>query len=132
MLFELVSLDENRFDDSLAMIEHMRFYQERLKDERIVAVEHLEHALKHPSGATYVGAEKCGECHTKAYEKWLETKHAHAFESLKHAREGAKDYGISRIFDPECLACHVTGWHPQEVLRYEGGFVNEEFARNED
>ncbi|MFB3078839.1 MAG: LPS export ABC transporter periplasmic protein LptC, partial [Lysobacterales bacterium] len=36
--------------------------------------------------------------------------------------------GITRIFDPECLACHVTGWHPQQVLRYKTGFINDQFA----
>ena len=32
---------------------------------------------------------------------------------------------IPRQFDPECLSCHVTGWHPQEMLRYGSGYVTE-------
>lgn len=123
--FELVELNQ-RFGDNMKMIEQMRYYQERLKAEQLA---YIEPPLPHPSGAKFVGAEKCGECHTKAYDKWLTTKHAHATESLTHPREGQTDYGITRIFDPECLACHATGWNPKEYIRYEGGFVNEEFAQ---
>ncbi len=128
--YEYVELDQARFKEDRRMIEHMRNYQQRLIDEAI-AGNHPDNApVKHASGSTYVGAEKCGECHTKAYAKWQTTPHANAFESLKHAREGAVEYGISRAFDAECLSCHVTGWHPQEVFRYETGFINEEFAAN--
>ncbi|MCA9246688.1 MAG: hypothetical protein KDA42_06220, partial [Planctomycetales bacterium] len=127
--FELVELDQLRFDESLVMVEHMRRYQQRLKAEKIVS---QMAPIDHSSGAEFVGAERCGECHTKAFAKWKSTPHAKAFESLKHAREGAKDYGITRIYDPECLSCHVTGWHPQQVIPYSSGFINEEFARTED
>ncbi len=126
--FELVELDQRRFHDTQKMVEHMRFYQSRLRDERLVVEEP---PIEHPSGSTFVGAEQCGECHTEAYEIWEKTPHARAFESLKHAREGQKDYGITRIYDAECLACHVVGWEPKQALRYTSGFLNEEFARNE-
>ena len=61
----------------------------------------------------------------------MSAPHAKAFESLKHPRDGQPDYGITRIYDAECIACQVTGWEPQEVLRYRSGFVNEEFAQND-
>src|SRR5690606_22104103 len=32
---------------------------------------------------------------------------------------------IDRKWDAECLACHVTGWDPQEAFRYQSGFVDE-------
>lgn len=128
--FELIDLDSRRFQDSPKMRDFMREYQDRLRAERIVL---SEPALRHSSGAEYVGAQKCGECHTKAYNKWKSTKHAHAFESLSRGREGQEAHWISRTFDPECIACHVTGWEPQESLRFETGFLNEEFldAENE-
>lgn len=126
--FELVDLDSHRFQESPKMHDHMRDYQDRLKAERIVL---SEPPLSHPSGAEFVGARKCGECHTKAYAKWKTTKHAHAFESLSRGREGQEENWISRQFDSECLACHVTGWEPQESLRFETGFVNEEFLDDE-
>ena len=129
--FELVNLDKFRFDDSLRMVEHMRFYQDRLKEERLVATEI---PIRYPSttGAKFVGAESCGDCHSQAYDKWLETPHSHAYDSLMHARAGQTEYGIPRIYDPECLACHVTGWEPQKVLRFEGGFVNPEFVNDDE
>ena len=36
------------------------------------------------------------------------------------------------MFDPECLSCHVTGWDPQEYIRYRTGFLNKEFAETEE
>ena len=118
--FDLVKLDGKRFKDDPRMIEHMKFYQDMLKDSQLAETEP---ALQHPSGAKYVGAEKCGECHTKAFAKWSETGHAAAFDSLREGRRG-----IPRMFDPECLSCHVTGWHPQQVLRYDSGYINEKMS----
>jgi hypothetical protein len=126
--YELVELKKDRFQDDMTMVEHMRFYQDRLKQEELVAAEL---PIIHDSGAEFVGAKACAECHTRAYAIWKKTPHAHAFEHLKRARKGDPEYGITRIYDAECLACHVTGWNPQEVLRYETGFVNAEFATND-
>jgi len=132
--FELVDLDKERFEDNLKMVAHLRNYQSRLHSEKIAG---NAPEMEHPSGATYVGAEACAECHPKAYEKWVSTRsssggHAYAFESLKGPRKGHADHGISRIYDTECLVCHVTGWHPQEIIRYKSGFINEEYARNDE
>jgi len=113
-----VKLDGKRFPDDKRMIEHMEYYQDMLRDAKLAETEP---AIKHPSGAEFVGAETCGECHTKAHAKWSQTGHAHAFESLVTGRRG-----IPRIHDPECLSCHVTGWHPQQVIRYESGYLNQE------
>jgi len=114
---ELVKLDGKRFPDEPRMVEHMRFYQDLLRDAKLAETES---ALPHPSGSTYVGADKCGECHTKAFAQWKTTGHAQAFESIRTGRRG-----IPRIHDPECLSCHVTGWHPQDVYRFESGYLNE-------
>tara|TARA_R110002072_G_scaffold173600_2_gene328351 strand:+ start:137634 stop:139256 length:1623 start_codon:yes stop_codon:yes gene_type:complete len=118
--FDLVKLDGKRFKDDPRMVEHMKFYQDMLKDSQLAETEPV---LQHPSGAKFVGAEKCGECHTKAFAKWSETGHASAFDSLREGRRG-----IPRMFDPECLSCHVTGWHPQQVLRYDSGYINEKLS----
>lgn len=124
--FTVIELDKQRFQNTPKMAEHMQFYQDRLKQEDLAA---KELPIDHPRGATFVGAETCGECHTKAYEKWLTTAHAHAYQSLIEGRQDQIERGekiISRIYDPECLSCHVTGWHPQEVIRYKSGFVNKQ------
>ncbi len=130
--FELVTLSGAHFGESESMIQLMQAYQDRLKDEQIVATEP---AVAHPSGAQYVGAETCGECHTKAYEIWQNTAHAHAFESLdpSHKHTGFERLnGVLRTHDPECLACHVTGWDPKEYLRFRSGFINEDMAISDD
>ena len=130
--FELVQLDRTRFGDTPKMIEHMRYYQDQLKQQQI-AVQ--ESPVGHPSGATFVGSDACADCHEEEYAIWKKTGHAEAFASLdpkneRHGHERLK--GIARMFDPECLACHVTGWNPQEVFRYRSGFINAEFAADEE
>ena len=129
--WELVNLKRDDFDDSAGMIENMAYYQDRLQNERIVtSVEPVIHS----SGSTFVGSARCADCHDSAYEIWQSTPHAKAFDSLdpvhqRHGHERLK--GIARTFDPECLCCHVTGWDPQEVLRFDSGFLNREFASND-
>ena len=129
--FELVLLSGDLFSESERMTRLLQSYQDRLKSEALVKTDG---ALPYPSGATFVGASKCGECHTKAFEIWQATPHAHALESLDPAnqRKGFdRLHGVNRTFDPECLSCHVAGWEPQEYFRYQSGFLNEEFAEDE-
>ncbi len=121
--YDLVALDDQRFQNHPAMRELMKTYQQQLLDEAIATSEEL--LIKHPSGHSFVGAEKCGECHTKAFAEWKKTPHAKAFQSLISGRAGDVD-PIARIHDPECLACHVTGWEPQQMLRYDSGYFSQE------
>lgn len=117
---ELVRLDGDRFADAPKMVEHMKAYQEVLKQENLVETEP---PIAHPSGHKFVGAQKCVTCHPKAFEKWQSTGHAKAFASIE---KGRRD--IPRIHDPECLSCHVTGWHPQQVFRYDSGYKSEKVS----
>ncbi|MDX1945335.1 MAG: multiheme c-type cytochrome [Pirellulaceae bacterium] len=115
---ENVPLDA-RLPDSPAMLAMLAEFQEQLKSEGLAGL-----GLKpqpHPTGRKFVGSEKCGECHTKAYEIWSKTPHAHATESLVHPPNSRGD--IPRHFDPECLSCHVTGWEPQKIYPYESGYL---------
>lgn len=121
--FELIKLTEERFQDSQKMVEHMRLYQDLLKDS---ALAETEPAIKHSSGAKFVGTKACAECHPKAFAVWEKSDHAHAYDSLIKGRPELKHRWVSRIHDPECLSCHTTGWHPQDVLRYVGGFESKE------
>ena len=128
--FELIQLDKDRFKNHPAMRQLMRDYQQLLIDEDIAASDDLM-LSQHPSGETFVGADKCGECHTKAFAQWKATGHAAAFTTLKEGpwsenRAEEKVDWIPRQFDPECLSCHVVGWHPQEMLRYKSGYVREQ------
>ncbi len=60
-------------------------------------------AASSPESATvgYVGTATCGTCHPAAAELWARTGHAKALAALVEAQHSA---------DPECLACHVTGF----------------------
>ena len=129
--FKIIPLERSDFDETESMIQLMAGYQERLKDEQIVLANS---EIVHPTGASFVGSDKCGECHSTAYDIWKDSGHAHAFESLNpsNKRLGYERLnGVERMFDPECLSCHVTGWEPHEYLRFRSGFLNEEFASDE-
>jgi 2',3'-cyclic-nucleotide 2'-phosphodiesterase (5'-nucleotidase family) len=61
-----------------------------------------------PGGFIYVGSSRCAECHGSQTKRWQTTTHASAYKSLEDA---------GRETDPECVACHVTGYG------FRGGFV---------
>jgi hypothetical protein len=120
--WEVVDLDKDRFDNDPRMDQLMKDYQQQLHDQQIAESDELK--TTHPSGRSFIGAKKCGECHKKAYGTWKETNHAKAFIGLDRGRKEQQDNWVSRIYDPECLCCHVTGWNPQEVRRYDSGYLN--------
>ena len=51
--------------------------------------------------ASYVGIDKCDDCHHDQVEFWKKTVHAQAWQTLV-------DRG--QQFSLECINCHVTGW----------------------
>jgi len=73
---------------------------------------------------TYVGAATCKMCHNKEaagqqYTKWMDTKHAKAFEVL--ASDEAKTEAAKRGIEdaqksPDCLKCHVTAFPVLDAL----------------
>lgn len=109
----------SQFEDSPRIMELFAKYQETLKKTGFKNLGLTP--LTHPSRREFVGTEKCGECHTHAYEVWKNTPHAHATESLVHPPGRGN---VPRQFDPECVSCHVTGWNPQEYYPYRSGFVS--------
>ncbi len=130
--YKLISLERDDFDDTPSMITLMKTYQERLESEQIVLADAV--GAPHPSGAKFVGADTCATCHESAMDVWKHTGHAHALESLDpiNKRIGHERlHGVKRTFDPECLACHVTGWDAHEYIRFQSGFLNEKFATDE-
>lgn len=131
--FEVVELDRHRFDHSQEIDERMRAYQQLLESENLLA---NEPAILHERGPgyTFIGSEKCADCHDAEYEIWKESHHAkYGFKSLTVAYAQTSDdpslferVRMDRIYDPECICCHTAGWHPQEVVRYESGYVSAE------
>ncbi|QDU79925.1 Perchlorate reductase subunit gamma precursor [Polystyrenella longa] len=123
--WELIDLDNRRFESHPSMAVHMQSYQDNIAFEDLAKTEPT---MTHSSGNTFIGARSCRQCHSKAYAKWESTKHSHAFDTLKKGHEGDGDSWIPRVDDPECLSCHVVGWEPQEYIRFESGFINEELT----
>jgi len=70
----------------------------------------------------YVGSLKCESCHEPSYDVWKHSRHAHAYETLETQDPPRND-------DPECVSCHVVGWHPTKFFPYEGGFESPEKTR---
>ncbi|MDG1894325.1 MAG: multiheme c-type cytochrome [Fuerstiella sp.] len=131
--YKLISLEQENFGETQSMITLMQVYQQRLESEEIALTDAV--GAPHPSGATFVGADTCGTCHENAMDIWKETGHAHALESLDpdNNRDGHERLnGVKRTYDPECLACHVTGWDPHEYIRFQSGFLNKKFAADDD
>ena len=111
----------DEFTDAPQMRQLMADYQEQLQQEGLAGLG-LTSPVPHPNEQRFVGSSKCGECHTKAMEKWQTTGHAMATEDIVQPKEERGD--IARHFDPECLSCHVTGWNPSEYYPYDSGYVS--------
>lgn len=60
-------------------------------------------------GAIYTGSERCRACHAEADAAWARSAHARALDTL--VRE-------NQLYNPECLACHTTGYAK------DGGFLS--------
>lgn len=110
----------SQFKDSPRMLELFAHYQKRLEDSGFSGLGLMPAA--HPTGRQFVGSEACADCHTKAYEVWKNTPHAHATDSIVAANNDRG--GIPRHFDPECVSCHVVGWEPQKFTPYDSGYVD--------
>jgi hypothetical protein len=118
--YQLVPLDD-RFEDSPEIVKVMASYQEELKSawEMGLAAYGIK-PIDDTGRRQFVGSQKCGDCHTTAFEIWEKTPHSHATESIVHPPERSE---IARHFDAECLSCHVTGWEPQKFVPYASGFL---------
>lgn len=110
--FQRVPLD-SRFPDSEPMHQLMVDYQNNLELAGFAGLG--LHPVANHNGQ-FAGAESCKECHKKQYSIWRGTGHARATESLIEIANP------SRIYDPECVSCHVTGWNPQNYYPYETGY----------
>lgn len=81
-------------------------YSKHLREER----RRLE--LEKNPWNLYLGSRACAGCHGVSVEKWAQSQHAEAFDSLR--RKGRED-------DGECLKCHVTGIGDKRTI---GGFFS--------
>ena len=125
--FALVPLSQDLYRHDARMDAVMASYQQMISDNLDDVFADIP-PTPPPRPGGYVGAAKCGECHTKAYEKWKGTPHAHAYLSLTEGRAEFEGDWADRTRDPECLSCHVTGWNAQEYFPHVGGFLPERLA----
>jgi hypothetical protein len=113
--YQRVPLD-SRFPASQQMLELMRSYQQALQDMTFagLGIRPVPHPQKELNGK-FVGSEECKICHEKSYIIWKKSGHGKAYDTLT---------GLDppRNFDPECVSCHVVGWHPTEYFPYETGY----------
>ncbi|MBI2827387.1 MAG: hypothetical protein HYX69_22155 [Planctomycetia bacterium] len=121
--YQRVPLDA-RFADSPDMKQLMVAYQGQLKELGFAGLGlrpkiHPRATAAGDATGQFVGAAKCGECHKTAYGIWSKTPHAKATHTLATTNP-------PRLFDPECLSCHSTGWSPQEYVPYQSGFLSME------
>jgi len=63
----------------------------------------------------FVGSEQCKTCHEGSYDKWKKTPHSRAYQTLVKLP-------VPRVFDPECISCHVIGWDTQNFFPYQSGY----------
>lgn len=56
--------------------------------------------------ATYVGSQKCKECHEEQFESYSKySKKAHSFSSIKVMQKGLTKQELKKCYD-----CHTTGY----------------------
>ena len=116
--YQRVPLD-SRFEDSPDMKAFMRQYQEQLKADGLsgLGIRQVPHSQAKELGK-FVGSKECVDCHEPSYDVWKKTGHADGWKTLKELE-------VPRTHDPECISCHVIGWHPTEYFPYESGFLSE-------
>ena len=62
-------------------------------------------SVKGPKASEKVSSDReCKPCHAEAWSVWASTSHARAFATLL---KGKADK------NPECVACHSSGWNPE-------------------
>ncbi len=124
--YQRVPLD-SRFDDKnhgsgpaslSAMQQLMASYQDGLK---AVGFEGLGlRPAPYPKQellCRFVGSEECKTCHEGSFIQWKKTPHSHAYRTLAKLP-------VPRVFDPECISCHVVGWDTrnQNFFPYQSGY----------
>ena len=122
--YQRVPLD-SRFAGSPEMKLLMAAYQDQLKVIGFagLGLRPVPHPLAEQNGR-FVGSAKCESCHEISYDIWKKSTsndirkksgHAYAYKTLE-------DLDPPRNFDPECVSCHVVGWHPTKFFPYAGGY----------
>ena len=99
---KIVELNET-FADNPGQMENLARYHDELaaksfkpKETSFVAAGTLADV-----GIEVAGSKRCKSCHDEEHASWLDSRHAHAWESLEKT---------SSHVDPDCQRCHTTGY----------------------
>jgi len=103
---QMIKLDSHVNFDS-EMVKLYEKYNEEIEDLFLAS---LAARRKKNKGKVYAGEKACKTCHPKAYKTWTQSRHGHAYATLKR---------VNKAFDPECLICHTVGFNKR------GGFISE-------
>ena len=103
----ILSLDSNIKPDP-EMIEWYEAYNKEVEDLFFTSLRSRK--SQHGKQKIYASEQACLTCHPSEHETWNKSRHSHAYETLNR---------VNKSFDPECLACHVTGWGHRK------GFISE-------
>lgn len=93
-----IPLDED-IGDSKRIAELHKQYLQAVQDRSLLLKALDKEVLS--AGLHYVGSQACLRCHRSDYALWEQSKHFHALKTLQDDK---------RVFDPECVACHVVGF----------------------
>lgn len=74
-------------------------------------------AVRSKTANKYVTSGRCKECHPRAYDVWMRSRHARSFETLV-PQKGQ--------YDPNCLNCHTVGYGSSD------GYVNQRLTPDLD
>jgi hypothetical protein len=114
--YQRVPLD-HRWADSPEMQKRLVDYQDEL---RTLGWEGLNvRPQPHPTARDFAGSAACADCHTSAWEVFVNTPHFSTTETLVALSP-------ARHFDPECISCHSTGWEPQKYFPFTSGWLSYE------
>jgi hypothetical protein len=107
-----IALTLGKYPERADLAAELRALHRTMNDERrsaIVAEQRRLEAMRPlPGQDRYLGDLRCARCHSDIFAQWQGTRHAHAFATLTDRHQDQ---------DPECLACHVTGFEAA------GGFL---------
>ncbi len=101
----------DRYEDHPSLKQSFKDYDEAVK---ALFFSNLDRMEKHQQDSPYAGNETCKTCHIQQHQIWSDSRHSHAFDTLKKE---------DKHFDLECLQCHVVGLNQQ-------GFLSPELTSN--
>ena len=73
--------------------------------------------IKEIPTSKYIGSHGCAGCHQNAYQSWINSKHASAYQTLIDNHQQ---------FNSECISCHVVGFDQKREKK--GGFISEQIT----